>query len=1216
MSLSGLFCTTEGCPFRIADYSQYSVLKAHQKSCALNRKKKERKLSSTAAPSQASFDLTEKKEDRLYALKGTRSEEIGRRIKKFMKANTWDKFRKEYTDFVQKSEHIDFLCSSSDDAFDRDQYLNWQRQLYQRFSSDEALQSSNLDEYVKKSRKSLHHDKRLKIDKAFYDIIRNMKSRSGSEADKLLSFINEVINPCTCGKVKGLLQAKFRSIKTRVLRDIDLNPQVTNLNLAWPGAWRMDEMLYPMDVVELRVLNPMQIVAEWFVDPEVNFGSESLRLKTKSHQREVDCLYDSQWARETEKEILNKDPNGIMLTLMFYEDKVSIGGGSPHGFNAAVMTSGNFSLSQTNRDISKAMLGYIPWLESAGEIKSHLRDTLKWTQKFVDDQIKQFNMLIARKFWEIVLTSVHNCWERGVKLFHLGEIINVYPCIPFAKGDEPALKSQTGIMQGNCAHSCLTCTFDSLQGVTTFDPETHLYRDPINLYKLSCIGEEATLMKSKGQTLTHLQTTILADCQRNSIYPLRTCYLESYMGVIPTEVEKEIRHTMNTIYFVPRDLLHTVDAGVVKSCLLYSLMIIDGIRAYSKDHKTLFQDVDGRIRYFLTPPTQPHLHWRKFSSGLSFILNSYTLKKKGRSTGSGGGIRSNNFIVALIQLYFSIAGLIPDSSLILQSRRHRTEVKNVSKTLITCIGSVIDIYFELKRESWTNKEIQALEEKVKAVTTNVVTLWKLKEIVTSGALDSPLNSHKLHALSHFPLYIRLFGPSIYWDCGSTETFHKAYTVSQYHLTSKRLSDENAEMFNHIKYKRYNRWSRLIELVCWHGKVDLSEREKKGRVCDTPAGQNHEDVEFYIDEKQYRMKCVLENGHLQQVIRVGKSDSRDEIEHICMTNNLSRKHLDKLILGHEVFEDILSNKKEYFITYTTILKFTGSVDSGIPKGFIYACDKEGKVRHDFIEINLDSGEEGENRVVAKVVAIFEVSEEDCDAAKFLLVVQYLMALPVDKQKNALRRHSSVHYKNCCKLLGWELTYQRAKGGARVYGNFAVIDAACIIHTAFVIPAPADSLRAKGLKDELFFFIPQKVFDRSGWSPTESIGTCDIADLGARASVITSGNPVHDRDNRRINNHASKISGHDTSESAKDGTIDNYFKRSDGSRDDQRMSIIHHASELSSHGTRMACDQPLKKSRGKSVLESVPQADDDSESEPESELEFEYNSDDPGHDDDML
>ena len=192
---------------------------------------------------------------------------------------------------------------------------------------------------------------------------------------------------------------------------------------------------------------------------------------------------------------------------------------------------------------------------------------------------------------------------------------------------------------------------------------------------------------------------------------------------------------------------------------------------------------------------------------------------------------------------------------------------------------------------------------------------------------------------------------------------------------------------------------------------------------------------------------------------------------------------------------------------------------------------------------------------------------------------------------------------------------------LYKLSCIGEEACIIHTAFVIPVPADSLRAKGLKDELFFFIPQKIFDRSGWSPTESIGTCDIADLGASASAITSGNPVHDRNNRRINSHASKISGHDTSESAKDSTIDNYFKRSDGSRDDQPMSIIHHASELSSHGTRTrmarASDRPLKKSRsrGKSVLECVP--DDDSESEPESELEFEYNSDDPGHDDhDML
>jgi hypothetical protein len=56
---------------------------------------------------------------------------------------------------------------------------------------------------------------------------------------------------------------------------------------------------------------------------------------------------------------------------MFYEDKVSIGGGSPHGFNAAVMTSGNFSLSQTNRDISKAVQS-LPGVQSSVAFRNDL----------------------------------------------------------------------------------------------------------------------------------------------------------------------------------------------------------------------------------------------------------------------------------------------------------------------------------------------------------------------------------------------------------------------------------------------------------------------------------------------------------------------------------------------------------------------------------------------------------------------------------------------------------------------------------------------------------------------------------------------------------------------------------------------------------------------------------------------------------------------------
>jgi hypothetical protein len=228
----------------------------------------------------------------------------------------------------------------------------------------------------------------------------------------------------------------------------------------------MDKMTYPMDAIELRVLDPMEIVAEWLVNPEIIFGLETFRTAAMGGDHDdIGCLLDSLWARDTEKTVHAKDQNGVMITLIFYEDKVSIGGGSPHSFNAAVMTSANFSLKQTNTDISKAMLGYIPSLRNVSEITSHLRSVLNWTQKQAEDEVKIFNMKIARKFWEIVLTSVQHCWDQGAELYHKGAIITVYPCIPFAKGDEVALKSQSEILQGNCYHSCLNFNFDSLNGM-------------------------------------------------------------------------------------------------------------------------------------------------------------------------------------------------------------------------------------------------------------------------------------------------------------------------------------------------------------------------------------------------------------------------------------------------------------------------------------------------------------------------------------------------------------------------------------------------------------------------------------------------------------------------------------------------------------------------------------------------------------------------------
>ena len=127
-----------------------------------------------------------------------------------------------------------------------------------------------------------------------------------------------------------------------------------------------------------------------------------------------------------------------------------------------------------------------------------------------------------------------------------------------------------------------------------FDEKIYPYRDAVYLFKISCIAEEAQVQKRKGKELTELQSKFVKECHQNLIYPYRNQYIESYMGVISPG--------MNSIYNVPRDILHTVDSGVVKSCLLYCLVTIKSIQTYSKGYtkvyRQLSQTIDGRIRFF------------------------------------------------------------------------------------------------------------------------------------------------------------------------------------------------------------------------------------------------------------------------------------------------------------------------------------------------------------------------------------------------------------------------------------------------------------------------------------------------------------------------------------------------------------------------------------------------------------------------------------------
>ena len=157
---------------------------------------------------------------------------------------------------------IIFYSGGNDAEYAREQYLHWQEHVYKCFSNTEALHCRNLAEFVDTCRISFCHDLKAVTESRLYDTIRKMKSCSENEADNFIEFFNKTIQHCTCESMRDLMMGTFRSIKRRVQSRTFITPTVQHLTLSWPESWGMDKMRYPMEEVELRVLDPMIILGK------------------------------------------------------------------------------------------------------------------------------------------------------------------------------------------------------------------------------------------------------------------------------------------------------------------------------------------------------------------------------------------------------------------------------------------------------------------------------------------------------------------------------------------------------------------------------------------------------------------------------------------------------------------------------------------------------------------------------------------------------------------------------------------------------------------------------------------------------------------------------------------------------------------------------------------------------------------------------------------
>ena len=105
--------------------------------------------------------------------------------------------------------------------------------------------------------------------------------------------------------------------------------------------------------------------------------------------------------------------------------------------------------------------------------------------------------------------------------------------------------------------------------------------------------------------------------------------------------------------------MHLFSAGLIKSVLLWTLIIIDAISKYDGEDYNFSQSTglfDIRLKQFpIIPKNIPHLHMCRFEKGLMYIIDNKSVKDKTNATGSGGNFRSSENVVALFQTRFAVS---------------------------------------------------------------------------------------------------------------------------------------------------------------------------------------------------------------------------------------------------------------------------------------------------------------------------------------------------------------------------------------------------------------------------------------------------------------------------------------------------------------------------------------------------------------------------------
>ena len=534
-------------------------------------------------------------------------------------------------------------------------YLHHQNTLYSQIYGSHTIDSKDIHEF-----KTLLKQiplKFLKILKCYlFGKSCNLSRNNGDDFLKLIRFICPENLSTNLG-----IPRSWKSV-TRAINEQTRFYKCHKVTIPFPTHWEMDKWSSkntprPEEVV-IRVRDLLELVAEQCVNPNIHLlWKENVKLhvykKYNSKGENVNCnIMTSEWAHLSQREIIETlDANGLLLPLCFYLDGVSPGMNGKTSITPVMFTLGYYIDELRKQDFSKNVIGFISKLSNISEesLIKHLMEIVGFGRKRAEDNIKYFKKQVYFKFWETVLDPIKVAAKKGMLVKILGheEPKLLFPRIVFNAGDDPAQHEIASIKCGsNVKHSCIRCMYHSRDG-GLYNPEVDTLRD-ISVKEQVKVCAKIYHKQLTNNHITSVERNLLKDLQDRGYHPINNPFFEAPFGV------------NNHIYNSPTDIMHLFSCGLIKSILQWTLVIIGEIHHHESVHKASpyannMGTFDQRLQEFPDVPLVPHLHWCKFTNGLMYISNGKSALDKSYATGSGGGFRSSEYVVALMQTYFAVS---------------------------------------------------------------------------------------------------------------------------------------------------------------------------------------------------------------------------------------------------------------------------------------------------------------------------------------------------------------------------------------------------------------------------------------------------------------------------------------------------------------------------------------------------------------------------------